>query len=182
MEVFNCAYTDILPLAELIPHPRNRNKHSDEQIKRLAKLIEFQGQRHPIIVSTLSGCIVAGHGRKSALEKLGWTEVAIDYQDFENEEQEYLFLQSDNAVALWAELDLAGINSDLEDIGPFDIELLGIQDFTVEPLDRLDDTTQEIQDDLNKKYMLEIKFPNEMEMMDIHDDLLSRGYLVKVKG
>lgn len=138
MENFQCSYSDVIPLSELVSHERNRNIHPEEQINRLAQIIEYQGQRHPIIISTLSGCIVAGHGRKMALEKLGWTSAAVCYQDFEDEEQEYLFLQSDNAIASWSELDLAGINADLADIGPFNIDLLGIKDFTVEPLDRLE--------------------------------------------
>lgn len=182
LENFQCSYTDIVPLEELIPHERNRNFHPPEQIDRMAKIIAYQGQRHPIVVSTLSGSIVAGHGRVMALKKLGWKEAAVCYQDFDDEEQEYLFLQSDNAIASWAELDLSGINMDLGELGPFDIELLGLKDFTIEPLDRaLDEDTKKIQDDMNKKYELEIKFPNEMEMMDIHDDLLARGYLVRIK-
>jgi DNA modification methylase len=44
-----------------------------------------------------------------------------------------LFLQSDNAIAMWAELDLKEINFDLSELGPFDIDLLGIKDFTVTP-------------------------------------------------
>jgi hypothetical protein len=39
----------------------------------------------------------------------------------------------------------------------------------------------ELKDDMNKKFLLEITFPNDMEMMDIHDDLVSRGYIVKIK-
>lgn len=31
-----------------------------------------------------------------------------------------------------------------------------------------------------KQYRIEIQFPNDMEMMDIHDDLTSRGYMVKI--
>lgn len=181
MENFKCSYTDILPIKDLKPHPKNPNKHSKEQIDRLAKIIAYQGQRSPIVISTLSGKIVAGHGRWAALKKLKWAQVAVDYQEFDNEDQEYTFVVSDNAIAEWADLDLAQINMELETLGPIDIELLGLKDFTVEPMDRiLDDDTQAIQDDLNKEYKLEIKFPNEMEMMDIHDDLLSRGYLVKV--
>lgn len=57
----------------------------------------------------------------------------IVYQDFDNDEQEYAFIQSDNAVALWAELDLSGINSDLGDLGPdFNIDMLGIKNFSLD--------------------------------------------------
>lgn len=48
-------------------------------------------------------------------------------------EQEYAFIQSDNAIALWADLDLSGINADLESLGPdFDIDMLGIHNFTLD--------------------------------------------------
>ena len=60
-------------------------------------------------------------------------EFPVVYQDFENEEAEYAFLQADNAIALWAELDFSGINSDIADLGPdFDIDMLGIKNFTID--------------------------------------------------
>lgn len=128
-----CEYKKLLPIKSLKAHPKNRNKHPADQIDQLARVIEYQGWRHPIIVSNLSGFIVAGHGRLEAAKKLKLTEVPVDYQDFESEAQEYAFLQSDNAIALWAELDLSGINADLGELGPdFDIDLLGIKNFTID--------------------------------------------------
>lgn len=135
--MINCEYEKLVPVKELKPHPKNRNDHPDDQIARLARVIEYQGFRHPIIVSNLSGFIVAGHGRLAAAKKLKIKEVPVDYQDFGSEEQEYAFLVSDNAVALWAELDLSGINADLGDLGPdFDIDLLGIKNFTLDVADK----------------------------------------------
>lgn len=132
-----CEYKKLVPINELKPHPKNRNKHGDDQVIRLAHIFEYQGIRHPIIVSNLSGFIVAGHGRLAAATKLGFKEFPVDYQDFGSEEEEYAFLVSDNAVALWAELDLSGINADIGDLGPdFDIDLLGIKNFTVEVADK----------------------------------------------
>ena len=125
-----CEFKKLVPLSELKPHGKNRNKHSQEQITRLAQIFEYQGIRHPIIVSNLSGLVVAGHGRLEAAKKLGLTEFPVDYQDFKNEEQEYAFIVSDNSIALWSELDLAGINADIPDLGPdFEIDLLGIKNF-----------------------------------------------------
>ena len=132
-----CQFEKLVPTKELKPHPKNRNDHPDDQIARLARVIEYQGFRHPIIVSNLSGFIVAGHGRLAAAKKLKLKEVPVDYQDFESEEQEYAFLVSDNAVALWAELDFSGINADIGDLGPdFDIDLLGIKNFEIEVADK----------------------------------------------
>ncbi len=108
-----CEYKKLVPLKELKIHPKNRNAHPADQISRLAQIFEYQGIRHPIIVSNLSGCIAAGHGRLLAAQKLGFKEFPVDYQDFGSEEEEYAFLVSDNAAALWAELDLSGINVEI---------------------------------------------------------------------
>lgn len=135
MEI-KCSYSKLVPVKELKPYGRNRNKHPKEQIERLAKLIEAHGLRHPVIVSNLSGEVVAGNGRLEALKLLGAKEIPVDYQDFETEDAEYTFSVSDNAVALWAELDLSGINADIPDLGPFDIELLGIKNFEIEVADK----------------------------------------------
>ena len=126
-----CEYKKLIPLTELLPHPKNRNKHSDDQIARLARVFEYQGIRHPIIVSNLSGFIVAGHGRLAAAQHAGMETFPVDYQDFESEESEYAFLVSDNAIALWAELDISGINADLPEFKDLDLDLLGIKNFNI---------------------------------------------------
>jgi len=127
-------------MGSIKPNPRNRNIHPKEQIDRLGKLLLYQGWRHPVIISNLSGFIVAGHGRVEAAKKVGATTVPVDYQDFPDEESEYAFLQSDNAIASWADLDLSGINTDLADLGPdFDIDWLGLKDFEIEPADKYQD-------------------------------------------
>jgi len=129
----HCKYDELKNPKSLKNHPKNRNKHGQDQIERLSEFYSFHGIRHPIIVSNLSGFIVAGHGRKLAAIRAGVKEYPIVYQDFDSIEAEYSFLQADNAIALWAELDLAGINSDIGDLGPdFNIDLLGIKDFTLD--------------------------------------------------
>ena len=134
----NCAHDELVPISKLKPHPRNRNTHPPDQIDRLAKIMEYQGWRTPIKVSTRSGFITSGHGRLAAAIKNKWTEVPVDYQDYETEEQEYADLTADNAIASWAELDLSGINIDIGDLGPFDLEFLGLKDFQVTMADKLE--------------------------------------------
>jgi DNA modification methylase len=134
----HCAHDKLVPIAELKPHPKNRNKHPKDQIARLAQVLEYQGFRYPVKVSLLSGYVTSGHGRIEAAKKNGWKEVPVDFQEYSSEEQEYADVQADNAIASWAELDLAGINDDLKDLGPdFDIDLLGIKDFVIEVADKL---------------------------------------------
>lgn len=117
---------------KLKPRPDNRNKHPDDQIDRLVKVIEYQGFRRPIIVSNQSGQIVCGHGRLLAAKRLKLKQVPVIYQDYTSPEQEYADHVADNAIAEWADLDLSAINTDLASLGEdFDIELLGLKDFTV---------------------------------------------------
>lgn len=134
-----CKYDELVDVRLLKPHPKNRNKHPKEQIDRLAKILKYQGLRAPIVVSKKTGFIVKGHGTLLAIKENKWKEAPIVTQDFEDTDQEYAFVQSDNAIASWAELDLAWINVDLGDLGPFDIDLLGIKDFVVEPSDKYGD-------------------------------------------
>lgn len=175
----DCSYDALVEVEKLIPHPQNPNKHPDKQIERLSKIIEYQGQRSPIVVSKKTGFIVVGHGRLQAIKKLGWEKAAVNYQEFENEAQEYAHMTADNAIAEWAELDLGQINMDFLDLGPdLDLDMLGIENFTIEPMDKLGGSPSE---EKSNKLKLEVEFPNEMELMDIHDDLHSRGYSVKIK-
>lgn len=132
-----CKYDKLVDPSDLLEHPKNRNRHGQDQIERLTKLYSFHGVRHPIIVSNLTGFIVAGHGRRMAAIRAGIKEFPVVYQDFDSSEQEYAFIQSDNAIALWADLDLGMINEDLGDLGPdFDLDMLGIKNFVLEPADK----------------------------------------------
>ena len=134
----------ITSIGKLVFNPKNNNKHSKDQIERLAQLIEYQGFRNPIVVSIRTGYVVAGHGRIEAAKKLGIKDVPVMFQDFENEAQEYAYLTSDNAIAAWAELDLSAVNTEMLDLGPdFDIDLLGIKDFVIEPIEKFEAQSDE---------------------------------------
>ena len=139
MMKIHCSHQELVNINELKPHPMNRNDHPKDQVKRLAKILEYQGWRYPIKVSKRSGFITSGHGRVEAARLNKWKEVPVDYQDYDSDEQEYADVQSDNAIASWAELDLSTINSDIQDLGPdFDIDLLGIKDFVLEPAEKFE--------------------------------------------
>jgi hypothetical protein len=123
----------LVDIDSLVLNPKNNNKHPKEQIERLAKLIQYQGFRNPVVVSKRTGFVLAGHGRIEAAKMAGLKEVPAMFQDFESEAQEYAYLTSDNAIASWAELDLSAINTEMLDLGPdFDIDLLGIKDFVID--------------------------------------------------
>ena len=149
---FNCAYDELVELHKLTENPKNPNKHPDKQIERLAKIIDYQGQRAPIVVSTRSGFITKGHGRLLALKKLGWEKAAVDYQDYDSDAQEYADIVSDNKIAAWAEFDMAMVNADIADLGPeLDIELLGMENFTVDVSEKIPLGDVELDTNKNKR-------------------------------
>src|SRR5574343_420122 len=128
----------------IVPWDKNANHHSSDQIKRLCKLIEHNGFRDPLIISKRSGFLICGHGRLMAAKKLKLDLVPVIYQDFRDEAEEYQFMVAHNAIAAWAELDLSAVNTEMLDLGPdFDIDLLGIKDFVIEPIEKFEPQADE---------------------------------------
>lgn len=131
---FKCAYDKLVDIDHIIENPRNANQHPDKQIAMLSKIIKHQGQRSPLVVSNRSGYLVKGHGRLMALKALGWTQAAVDFQDYENEAQEFQDMIADNKIAELASHDDNMMIQSIKDLdlGEMDFELLGLDDFSIE--------------------------------------------------
>lgn len=132
--LFN-AYDELVDIKDLKDSEFQRNIHPEDQIRILAKIMKEDGVSHPICVSKNTGTICFGHGRRDAALKNGWEKFPVVYYEFRDKEHEWRMVQSDNGIAHYAELDKARLNVDIQDFGPFDIELLGIPNFVVEPMD-----------------------------------------------
>ena len=129
-----CSYTKLVPIAELIPNPRNPNKHSDNQIVALAKVIRANGWRRSIVVSKRSGFIVSGHARLLAGMKLKEEFLPVDFQDYANEAAEFADLLADNKIAELAEIDYKASAELLLDI-PVELhDATGFMDHEIAPL------------------------------------------------
>lgn len=122
----HCKFDEMLVLSSFRPHPKNRNKHPQEQVDQLANLYQAHGIRHPIIVSKRSGYVVVGHCRLQAAKKAGLIKFPVVYQDFETEAQEYEFLNADNGIALWADFNIGEIKLDIQGIEGINIDNLAI--------------------------------------------------------
>lgn len=178
-----CSYNKLVEIDKILPHPNNRNSHSQKQIEVLAKIIAKVGQRSPIVISKKSGYVVKGHGRLKAIELLGWDKAAVDFQNYESELEEFNDRIADNEIARYSEFDRRGFELDMQDlnieIGDFDFEELGLIDFSLIEKIELDEDDENKEEDENKKYILQVELPNDMELRDLYDDLISKGYLVK---
>lgn len=121
-----CAYTDLVPIGDIKPHPQNPNKHPPKQIALLARMMRRVGMRSPITVSKLSGYVVRGHGRLEACKALKMAEVPVDFQDYASEAEEMADLMADNRIPELAELDVAKAWQNLGDIADdYKLEDLG---------------------------------------------------------
>jgi len=137
-----CAFKKMEPVENLKPNPRNPNKHPEEQITKLAKLIQLHGWRLPITVSNRSGFIVAGHGRYLAAQRLGLKEVPIDTQDFKNDAEELAVLVSDNVVADLATFDDLMMGDILRELETLDVDM---EAFTALDADKIAELTGDIE-------------------------------------
>jgi DNA modification methylase len=131
-----CAFDKLIPISELKPNPGNPNTHSKKQIELLAKIIKATGWRAPITVSTRSGLMVKGHGRRMAAIAAGIKEVPVEYQAYASEEEEHADLIADNRIAELAEIDTSKLLDMLQDLddGTVPLELTGYNDKDMEGL------------------------------------------------
>lgn len=131
-----CAYDKLVKVDELLPNPKNPNTHPGTQIKLLAQNIKYHGWRHSIVISKLSGFIVAGHGRLEAAKELGLSIVPVEYQDFASEDNELAVLVGDNRLAELSSLDLNSLSDIVEQFknSDFDTVLAGFDSADLESL------------------------------------------------
>ena len=190
-----CNFTRLEPIEKVIPNPRNPNTHPEGQIDILAKIMEFQGWRLPIVVSKRSGFIVRGHGRLLAAQRLGLKKVPIDEQDYENEAQEWADLIADNRIAELAETDRATLKDVLEelDTGELDLDLTGFGQDSLENLmsqvfqgsGENDPNTEWVgmpafeQDDLTAKYTVRVHFDSVDDLKDFSKKIKQKFPLSK---
>lgn len=186
MNIMFETYDKMEKLKNLKPSRYQRNKHPKEQIEIMAKVMEQKGVWHPISVAVIDGKITNeisfGHGRKLSAELNGWDEFPIVYKYFKDDTDYYEAVQADNALADWSELDISKINTDLPEMGPeLDIEMLGIKDFVLDVSEKYD-LYDKVKNKKETKHILEVEFASESDLIEVYDELLNRGYIVKTKS
>lgn len=157
----NCSYTKLVPVEELVKHPKNPNTHTPKQIELLAKIIKAQGFRQPIVVSKRSGFIIKGHGRLESAILAGLQEVPVDIQDYKSEAEEYADMIADNRIAELSQMNsdvLIDLIEELEDVD-FDLDLTGFEEYDIDQLMKdVSDEEEGNKEDID--YTKKIKAPN----------------------
>ncbi len=123
-----CAFTKMVPVADLKPHPKNWNEHPPEQLEMAAKIFE-QGIRRPIRVSALSGLITVGHGALETAKMKGWKEWPVEIQAYASEKDELADVTADNKLGAKSRANPDKLAALLQELhGEMDIEIAGVTD------------------------------------------------------
>ncbi len=131
---------DIVPIASLMPHPRNYRTHPDTQIVQLRASLQRFGQVRSIVVQAHpSGRyrIVAGHGLVTAMQDSHYMHVRADIVPASwTEEQITGYLVADNLTTLRAEDDQLALAQLLQEKqqADFDLASLGSSDGDLQAL------------------------------------------------
>ena len=119
-----------LPLDRVRPDPGNARRHSEKQIRQIARSIETFGFNVPILVDG-GGNVVAGHGRLAAARRLGRSEIPTIRLEHLTEAQKRAFRIADNRLAEVAEWDDRRLGEELEALAgvelDFDLETIGFE-------------------------------------------------------
>jgi ParB-like nuclease domain len=119
-----------LPLDRVRPDPGNARRHSEKQIRQIARSIETFGFNVPILVDG-GGNVVAGHGRLAAARRLGRSEIPTIRLEHLTEAQKRAFMIADNRLAEVAERDDRRLGEELKALAgvelDFDLEAIGFE-------------------------------------------------------
>lgn len=169
----------MVAIEEVVPYEKNP-RLNDQAVGAVANSIREFGFKVPIVVDG-DGVVVSGHTRLKAAKSLGLTEVPVIVADDLDETKIKAFRLADNKVselAAWDESMLADELSELADLnydmGQFDFDLdLGPED---------GDDLGDIPDDLNvmETFALNIIVKSEQEQAELYEEMIERGYDVKV--
>ena len=124
-------------------NPRNARTHDSGQLRQIKNSIEAFGFTSPLLVDEAGG-LIAGHGRLTAANDLGFAKVPVIVLEHLTDVQKRALMLADNKIALNAGWDMELLAGELDDLSSmeldFDLELTG---FEVAEIDIIIDGTQD---------------------------------------
>ena len=175
----------MMPIGDVVPYEKNP-RLNDQAVDAVASSIREFGFKVPIVVDG-KGVVVSGHTRLKAAKTLGLDEVPVIVADDLDDTKIKAFRLADNKVAELAEWDESLLIKELEelddlnyDMGQFEFEL-DLDDAGDADGDGSDDAG-DIPDNIDvvDTFALNVIVKNEAEQAELYDELLGRGYDVKV--
>ena len=177
----------MMPIGDVVPYEKNP-RLNDQAVDAVASSIREFGFKVPIVVDS-KGVVVSGHTRLKAAKKLGLAEVPVIVADDLDDTKIKAFRLADNKVAELAGWDESLLIKELEelddlsyDMGQFDFEFdLDDADGVGSDGDGSDDIG-DIPDNINvmETFALNVIVKDEAEQAELYEEMLGRGYEVKV--
>jgi ParB-like chromosome segregation protein Spo0J len=174
----------------LLPYELNSKTHPPDQVARLAKNMEKFGFDIPIMADQ-HYTIISGHGRLLAAKKLRMEKVPVIVRYDLTPEEVQIRRLNDNSLAL------SGFNIDLLLPEINEMVELGIDQETLGfPPGYLDKLKADLEGELRpknekhlekdlseqaeKEYIIACKCKDESELKSLYDELVERGYEIKI--
>ena len=76
----------VVPIDSIINDPQNARQHPERNKEAIKQSLTLYGQNQPIVVLRSNRKILAGNGRWECMKELGWTECAVTWEDYTDEE------------------------------------------------------------------------------------------------
>ena len=171
----------MVPTEEVVPYDKNP-RLNDDAVDAVASSIREFGFKVPIVVDS-EGVVVSGHTRLKAAKALGLTEVPVIVADDLDETKIKAFRLADNKVAELADWDESLLVKELEELADLSYDM-GRFEFDLDPGpdDDDDDDLGDIPDNINvmETFALNVIVSDEAEQAELYEEMLGRGYEVKV--
>lgn len=182
-----------VPIGDLNEYGNNAKLHDRDNINAIKASIEAFGNCDPIGVWKDDGgqyVIVEGHGRKKALQELGYEKVPCIMLNHLTDEERRAYALAHNQTTLMSGFDIGILDQELDMLPDFDMGDFGFEDEyeeDLEPIDADDVGTADseiffIQTNGKKWYVTEEESELFTEKMDrwVQDTGLSYGFIKAV--
>ena len=171
----------MVPTEEVTPYDKNP-RLNDDAVDAVASSIREFGFKVPIVVDS-EWVVVSGHTRLKAAKALGLTEVPVIVADDLDETKIKAFRLADNKVAELADWDESLLVKELEELAELSYDMGQFEfDLDPEPDGDDDDGLGDIPDNINvmETFALNVIVSDEAEQAELYEEMLGRGYEVKV--
>lgn len=120
---------ETIAVSEVKRYSRNARMHSNEQVSQLVNSIREYGFTNPILIDGVN-CLIAGHGRLAAAERLGMEKVPAIRLTGLTENQIKALRIADNQLALNSSWDLDLLTAEMSELHDedYDLSLIGFDD------------------------------------------------------
>ena len=175
----------MMPIGDVVPYEKNP-RLNDQAVDAVASSIREFGFKVPIVVDS-KGVVVSGHTRLKAAKTLGLDEVPVIVADDLDDTKIKAFRLADNKVAELADWDESLLIKELEELDDLNYDM-GQFDFELD-LDDADDAGENGSDDMGdipdninvmETFALNVIVKDEAEQAELYEEMLGRGYEVKV--